>query len=99
MTKISQLRIYTIREGNMDEWIMEWTEKIQPLRLRMGFEIDGAWVNEVGNKFIWILSYKSAEDWEYKQTEYYNSDERVSMEPNPARNIESIDEEFITSIA
>ncbi len=51
-----QLRIYTINRGCLKEWVSEWQEKIKPLRLRLGFEISGAWTNEESNQFYWILN-------------------------------------------
>jgi hypothetical protein len=98
MAGISQLRMYTIKEGKMDEFVKEWSELIYPLRLKHGFKIDGAWVVSEQNKFIWILSYDGSEDWEAQNKKYHEAPERKSIEPDPARHILNIEVSFITSV-
>jgi len=52
----SQLREYTVRPGEMRQWIEEWRSKIVPLRLKHGFEVVGAWTVEGTDQFVWIVS-------------------------------------------
>jgi len=80
---ISQLRMYTIKEGKMAEWVDGWTRGVLPLRRKFGFRVDGAWVVPEGNRFIWILSYDSSD--------------RKSMKPDPAPLIEKAESWFVTS--
>jgi hypothetical protein len=98
MTVVSQLRIYTIREGKMDEWIKGWREGVYPLRLKQGFRIDGAWVLEGQNKFVWILTYDGPEEWQSKDAAYYASPERAALNPDPAQHIVHNETHFITSV-
>ncbi|HKZ65201.1 MAG TPA: hypothetical protein VJ111_02535 [Chitinophagaceae bacterium] len=37
---------------------------VYPLRIKNGFKIEGAWVLQEKNKFIWILSYDGTEVFE-----------------------------------
>jgi hypothetical protein len=94
----SQLRIYTIQEGRLDEFVDAWTGGVAPLRRREGYRIDGAWVDREGNRFVWILSYEGPEDWNDKDEAYYALPERRTMEPDPARLIVTADKSFISPI-
>lgn len=98
MSGISQLRMYTIKEGEMDEFVKGWSEQIYPLRLKYGFKVDGAWVMKDENKFIWILTYDGPGDWEAKNKAYYESPERKALNPDPTQRIAQIEERFITPV-
>jgi hypothetical protein len=85
------LRIYTIRPGELDEWLREWREHVVPLRRAVGFELLGAWVSESGADeaatFTWLLGYDGPGDIEAANAAYYDSPERRALEPDPARHI------------
>jgi NIPSNAP len=81
-----QLRMYTIKPGEMAAWLEEWGRLIAPLRRRNGFEIVGAWTTEA-DQFIWILRYSGSKTWEEADAAYYASPERTAMQPDPARHI------------
>ena len=98
MPKVTQLRIYTIQEGKMDEWIKGWSEGVVPLRRKHGFRIDGAWVARDKNTFVWILSYDGPEDWKEKNEAYYDSADRKALRPDPARLIVNIEEMFLSPV-
>ena len=57
------LRIYTIRPGELDEWLAEWREQVVPLRRAVGFEVLGAWATEEAADepatFTWLLGYEA----------------------------------------
>lgn len=93
-----QLRIYKIKSGELYHFLEEWDEKIKPLRINLGFLIPHAWVDKENNQFIWILQLENGNDWEKLEKEYFNSEERISMKPNPARNIISMENYFIEEI-
>ncbi len=38
-----QLREYTVKPGEMKEWVDEWQSRIVPLRRAHGFQVLGAW--------------------------------------------------------
>ena len=87
MRAVYQLRMYTIKQGEMEAWITEWKSLIAPLRRRLGFEVVGAWT--VGDeRFVWMLRYDGAKSWEEVDADYYNSPERKAIDPDPARHIE-----------
>ena len=81
----------------MDAFIKAWQTSIVPLRIRMGFRIESAWVVENENKFIWILAYDGA-DWDAATAAYFASPERKSLNPDPAQHIAHIEEKFIMPV-
>ena len=97
MKTVSQLRMYTIKEGMMAEWVDGWKRGVLPLRRKFGFRVDGAWVVPEGNRFIWILSYDGPDGFEARDSAYYDSSDRKSMKPDPAPLIEKAESWFVTS--
>lgn len=93
-----QLRIYTIKPGEMGEWIAEWGRLIAPLRRQYGFQVLGAWTIEAENQFVWILRYSGASTWEEADAAYYASPERAALEPDPARHIAEAETRQIKSV-
>jgi hypothetical protein len=91
----TQVRIFSIRAGQMDNFLQAWVAGVYPLRLAHGFSIDGAWVIPERNQFIWILRYDGPEDWEIKDRAYYASTERISLEPDPVQYIERVEQNFM----
>ena len=83
----SQLREYTVRPGEMRQWIEEWRSKIVPLRLKHGFEVVGAWTVEGTDQFVWIVSYDGPQSWQDAESNYYQSAERKAIDPDPARHL------------
>lgn len=96
---ISQLRIYTIKQGALGEFEVEWREKIRPLRMKLGFKILGAWTIEDMSKFVWMLGYDGPESWDKLDRAFHKSDERRAMRPDPARNITRTEHYFLTPVA
>jgi NIPSNAP protein len=92
-----QLRIYTIRPGEMDAWLEEWRLLIAPLRRRHGFEILGAWTIEP-DRFVWILRYAGPKTWQEVDTAYYGSPERAAMQPDPARHVVKGEQWLMTGV-
>lgn len=98
MAKITQLRIYTINRGEMDVFVKGWREKIVPLRLKHGYTIDGAWVVEGENRFVWMVSYDGDESWDATERAYYNDPERLAVTPGPAVHIALMELRFINPV-
>lgn len=98
MSARSQLRIYKIQDGKMEEWLAGWIGGVRPLRLKFGFRIDGAWVVPDTNIFVWILRHEGPEGFEARDVDYYNSDERKSMRPDPASLIVKAETYMMTAV-
>ena len=63
---ISQIRIYTVNKGEMDNFLKHFKDEIAPIHERIGVPIVGTWVNRPQNEFIWVRSYKDKADMEAK---------------------------------
>jgi hypothetical protein len=83
-----ELRDYRIRHGRMDAWIAGWKSGIMPLREEAGFHIIGAWVDRQNDRFVWLIGYAGADEFEAANNRYYSSDKRASLQPDPAELIE-----------
>jgi hypothetical protein len=73
-----QLRVSTVKQGEMEGFVHEWQEQVAPLRLAYGFSIVGPWVADDGETFVWILGHDG---------DYYASLERRALDPDPARHL------------
>ena len=93
-----QLRMYTIKPGEMEEWITEWRRLIAPLRRKQGFEVLGAWTVDDENQFVWILRYDGPKTWKEADDAYYASPERTAMQPDPARHIARAEQRMLHAI-
>lgn len=93
-----QLREYTVKPGEMDQWIAEWRSKIVPLRKKHGFEVLGAWIVDGTDQFVWIVKYDGAKSWKEADADYYASPERKAMEPDPARHLAHTGARLMTSV-
>ena len=72
---IFQLRSYTINRGMMDQWVKYFNDVIVPMHDKHGIKIDGQWVNQDRNLFIWIRSYADPEDVKAREAAFYGSQE------------------------
>jgi hypothetical protein len=67
---LSQIRIYTINKGEMDNFLKHFKNDIIPLHEKIGVPIVGTWVNRPQNEFIWVRNYKDKADVEVKTKEF-----------------------------
>ncbi len=94
---VTQLRIFTINKGRLDDFVRAWREGVYPARLKSGYRIDGAWVTKERNEFVWLLSY-DGNDFEAKEASYYASPERGALNPDPAQYIARAEHFFLISV-
>jgi hypothetical protein len=94
---VTQLRIFTINKGRLDDFVQAWSAGVYPLRLKHGYRIDGAWVIRERNEFVWLLSYDGG-DFEAKEAAYYASSERAAIHPDPAQYIARAEKFFMTPV-
>jgi NIPSNAP protein len=80
MPRTTQIRTYTIREGNREEWLRRWRERIVPLRRKFGFEIVGAWLDDEWGQFVWVLTYDGPETFEEVNDRLWASPEGLALE-------------------
>jgi hypothetical protein len=96
---VSQLRIYVINRGKLDDFVAAWTSGVYPLRRQHGFDIPYVWLNRERGEFIWVLTYDGPESWEDKEAAYYGSQERATLDPDPRQYIAQANQWFITPVA
>ncbi len=87
----AQLRVYTVRPGELADWVAEWRANIAPLRRRFGFGVVGPWIDEDSDTFVWLLEYAGAESFEAADRRYYESAERAALHPDPARHLAAVE--------
>lgn len=95
----SQLRMYKVKDGELDAFIEEWREQILPVRRKYGFRLDGAWCIRATGEFIWVISYEGPEGFEAREAAYYASPERKALSPGPARHLAHTDTRLMESVA
>jgi hypothetical protein len=93
----TELRIFTIKEGRLDDFVRAWTAGVYPLRTKKGYRIEGAWVIRERNEFIWLLSHDGS-DWEATEKAYYASAERAAITPDPSQYIARVEKWFVTPV-
>jgi hypothetical protein len=76
---LTQVRIYTVNKGQMDEWLQIWTGQIAPVHARLGINIEGAWVNRPQNEFVWVRTFEDEADMQEKMKQFRESPERQQL--------------------
>jgi hypothetical protein len=80
----TQLRVYHIAAGHLDDFVAAWLAGILPLRRALGFEVE-AWRQIDGDRFIWLLRYEGPGTFADADARYYASPERAALDPDPAQ--------------
>ena len=91
----SEIHIYTINAGSLEAFAAEWRDHIKPLRRKFGFAVDGGWKIAATNQFVWLLSHVDADHWAANNDAFYQSSERRSLSPDPARHIARVEKYFV----
>jgi hypothetical protein len=90
-----QLRIYKVKEGQMETFLGIFPAVVEARRA-VGFDVVGAWMIPEDDQFIWIVG---AEDGvETTSERYYASEQRRAIEPEPAKLLESIDTRIMVAL-
>ena len=76
---IYELRTYTINQGMMESWIQNFNEKLVRLMGKFNIKVEGAWVNQDRNQFIWIRSFADTDDVKAKEAEILASQEWIAI--------------------
>ena len=83
-TTETQLRVYRIAPGHLDDFVAAWKRGVLPLRRKFGFEID-AWTELDGDRFVWLLRWQGPGPFADADAAYYASPDRMALEPDPAQ--------------
>ena len=81
----TQLRIYRIAAGHLDDFLRAWLTGVLPLRQAHGFEIH-AWTHAGdGDRFVWLIRWRGVGTFADADARYYASPERAALDPDPAQ--------------
>jgi hypothetical protein len=95
----AQHRIYTIKAGLMDEWLVLFREKVAPLHEKFGIMVRTAWVDHENSQFIWVREFTGEGSLEEQQERYVNSPERAeTIGDEPKRFIETMEVRLVESV-
>ena len=75
----SQVRIYKIRPGQMENWLRFFHEKVVPLQNKFGISPHVGWVNAKDSEFIWVRDFSGGEPIEEQEKRYVASEERRTV--------------------
>ncbi len=98
MARVTQLRLYRIEDGRLDDFVAAWKAGVVPLRKAHGFTIEAAWTVHDVSRFVWIVGYDGPLSWEKAEEAYYGSPERAAIDPDPARWVIDPQTWFVTPI-
>jgi hypothetical protein len=74
-----QLRVYTVKEGQLDNWVALFKRGTAPLRRANGFEVQ-AWTAPQTNQFVWIVDHEgSPEEFLAADKAYYALPEHAPL--------------------
>lgn len=85
---ISELRVYTVRDGAMREFAELFTTQVVPLRRRFGFVVEGVWADEDLNTFAWVVGHEAPDGWDAALAPYTAA--RVEIQPDPVSFLTSV---------
>lgn len=80
----TQLRIYRIAPGHLEDFVRAWSAGVLPLRREFGFEIE-AWTDVNGDRFIWLVRWPGPGSFADADALYYASPQRDALDPDPAQ--------------
>jgi hypothetical protein len=94
----TQMRIVTVKPGQLETFTQLWLATVYPLRLKYDFRIDGAWSVPTESRFVWLLTYIGPESFEERDAAYYASADRAALDPDPGQYIEHVEAFIVTSV-
>ena len=94
----TQLRKYTIKKGQMADFVASWMDNVYPLRLKHGFKVEHAGVLDDSDEFVCVLTDGDGDDWDTREAAYYGSEEHAQLEPLLAPHIGGGETWFIRSV-
>ena len=96
---IYQLRTYTVNRGMMDQWTSLFNDQLVGIMDKYGIKVEGAWVNEDQNQFIWIRSFPGdADDVTTKEAAFYGSPEWNAVMDKARGNLARIHVETMNQV-
>ncbi len=89
-----QLRIYDVAPSKMEEFVAVFPQVVEA-RARFGFAVEGAWVAEDRDQFVWIARYDGPGSFEEAERRYYESEARRAIDPDPGSLLAHVETRMI----
>jgi hypothetical protein len=80
------------------EDFLESFKAVVAIREANQFSVDGAWVEDGSDTFIWMTTYRGEGAFDDAAQRYGQSPERQSLDPDPASFIASIDARMLRPV-
>lgn len=93
-----QLRRYVVKDGRLEDFLTAWRDGVRPLREEFGFKVTGAWIDEDGRRFVWLISHDSRESFERAERAYYQSEKRRRL-PDPTEHLDQIETTYMSEVS
>ena len=77
---LSELRIVTIKEGQMDNWIDLFRDRVAPLASRLDIQITGAWTDVERRRFVQIRSFEDTDNMAASRARFVDHPEWRAIE-------------------
>lgn len=74
-----QLRIYDIKQGEMEGWLKLFHEKIVPMHAKFDMPVRGAYVAPERSQFVWMRELIGSGTAEEQEKRYKESPERAEV--------------------
>jgi hypothetical protein len=96
---LSQLRIYDIKPGLMDDWLRLFEEKVVPMHRKYNLPVRTAWADRERSQFVWVRDFVGPGTVEEQERRYVESEERATViGDEPKRFIESMDVRLVEQV-
>ena len=93
-----QLRIYRLKPGRLPSFLELWRDHIVPARRANAFDVVGAWVDEEGDEFAWVVRYSGEDGFAAGDARYYSSAERMALPYDPRDDIARADLRMLDAV-
>jgi hypothetical protein len=94
----AQLRRYTVKAGQMDDFLNAWEHGVVPVRELYGFTVLAAWRSEDDTQFGWVVGYRGEGQFETAEKAYYGSPERASLPDDVAQYLTEVDTTMVETV-
>ena len=95
---VAQIRTYTINKGMMDSWLELFDKEIRPVHEGLGIPIVATYVSADGSDFVWVRTFKTAEEIPAKEAAYFASDGRTALGSKPTDHIAKMDVRLVEEV-
>ena len=95
---VAQIRTYTINKGMMDSWLKLFDKEIRPVHEGLGIPIVATYVSADGSDFVWVRTFKTAEEIPAKEAAYFASEGRKALGSKTTDHIAKMDVRVVEEV-